>query len=113
MSEDETAAPTNRLTTATTLPSPISNSRTMAARTISIRLSRSLACFQRSAQTASCTARRAAGEAHAVTVGGRVPLALILCQPARAHGKLTPTGNHLAWLRSTGPNTVARQLLPD
>ncbi|MBU8538881.1 hypothetical protein [Falsiroseomonas tokyonensis] len=39
-----------------TLPSPTSSSSTMAASTTSIRPSRSLACFHRSAQTASRTA---------------------------------------------------------
>ncbi len=45
-----------------TLPSPMSSSSTMAASSISILPSRSLACFQRSAQTASCTASLAAAE---------------------------------------------------
>jgi hypothetical protein len=42
--------PIRRRSTATTLPSPTSSSSTIAASTISMRPSRSLACFHRSAQ---------------------------------------------------------------
>jgi hypothetical protein len=39
-----------------TLPLPTSSNTTMAASTMSMRPSRSFACFQRSAQTGSCAA---------------------------------------------------------